>query len=104
MKRHIASRKLVRKCDYCGVEFSKGDVYHTERYVIKEWSKVMAWTSYTCPKCEYKNEQHDKRFKRFQGICNHPNNFIETVWSYIPGECIKEPDYDKCTLCGATLL
>jgi len=30
--------------------------------------------------------------------CPHKN--IQTAWSYIPGECVKQPDYEQCVDCG----
>lgn len=44
-----------------------------------------------------KNNTFPLNFKR---KCKHPQKFIDTVWRYIPGECVKEPDYDRCMLCG----
>jgi len=31
--------------------------------------------------------------------CNHE---METVWDYIPGEAVKEPQYDECIKCLAS--
>ena len=56
-----------------------------------------------CPKCKYKLEQHNKRYKEFQKHCKHPEQFIETEWCYIRGECVMEPDYDYCRLCEKIL-
>lgn len=103
MKRLVATRKLKRKCIYCDREFSKGNVYYKERKVFTDWV-VMAFETLMCPKCKYKQEQHDKRFKLFQNKCVHPDKFKETAWSYITGEYVKEPDYDFCRLCGKILL
>ena len=33
----------------------------------------------------------------------NPHEFIETEWSYIFGECVKEPNFDYCRLCGKIL-
>jgi hypothetical protein len=102
MKRLIASRKLLRKCICCNKEFKKGDVYYRERKVFTDWV-VMAFETLMCPKCKYKAEQHDKRFKQFMEICIHPPKFCETAWHYITGECVQEPDYEFCILCGKIL-
>ena len=75
-------------------------------------------TTYQCEYCE-------KRFITKQGAKNHEEQYCylspipkqkkkekilacdhkwETVWSYIPGEAVKEPDYDECIHCGTTPL
>ena len=36
-----------------------------------------------------------------QASCTHEN--VETVWSYIPGEAVKEPNYDVCVDCNLHL-
>lgn len=102
MKRLIASRKLKRICICCNKGFLKGEVYYKTR-TIYEAAPICADEYLTCPKCKYKNDQHLKRYKKFQKYCTHPQEFIETEWSYIPGECVKEPDYDHCLLCGEIL-
>jgi hypothetical protein len=108
MKRFVASRLLKRTCSYCNTKFKKGDVYYCRREVYKDcgWGphKLAAFETLICPKCKYKQGSHNIRFKEFQMFCSHPNKFIKTVWSYIPGECVKEPNYDFCSLCGKTLV
>ena len=102
MKRLIASRKLKRTCECCGRHFTKGNVYYKNREVYPiEWSNgIMAVEYLMCPKCKWKEGRHKARYKEFQKHCTHPEEFAETEWSYIPGECVKEPDYDYCRLCG----
>jgi hypothetical protein len=102
LKRLIASRKLRRRCIACNAEFKKGDVCYRERKVYTDWG-VIAFEALICPKCKHKQAQHNTRFEEFQSKCTHPDRFVETKWSYIPGECIKEPDYDYCRLCNKTL-
>ena len=102
LKRLIASRKLNRKCVYCNKNFRKGNVYYKLREVYTDY-KVKAFESIVCPKCNYKNENHKKRFELFKEKCIHPLDFVETEWSYITGECVKEPNYDYCRLCGKIL-
>lgn len=100
MKRLIASRQLKRKC-ICGQGFLKGDVYYKHREVSDNgWGGIYAGEYLICPKCLYKSKQHKLRYEKFKSICNHPEEFIETEWDYIPGECVKEPQYDFCRLCG----
>ena len=108
MKRLIATRKLKRTCEGCGKSFKKGEIYYKQRkiYFFEDGYgsfKVLADEFLICPKCKYKKEQRLKRYKEFQKVCVHPERFIETEWSYIPGECVKEPDYDHCLLCGGIL-
>ena len=95
----IAKRKLKNTCECCGKHLLKGDVYYKERTVVDE-GVLYAYNSYLCPKCRYKEERHQKRFNKFKDVCKHPQEFIETEWDYIPGECVKEPQYDYCKLCG----
>lgn len=40
-----------------------------------------------------------KAVEEKQRLCEHKNT--ETAYSYIPGECMQEPDYDVCIDCGA---
>jgi len=108
-KKLIAKRKLHCKCDYCNKTINKGEVYYKER-IIKTYfdyennkSKIYGYNLYECPKCKYKGEQHFKRYLKFQKKCTHPEKFIETEYDYIPGECVKEPKYDYCRLCGKIL-
>lgn len=108
-KKKIAKRKLRCKCKCCGKEFLKGNVYYKERIVAVEEdfpidkTIILAYNSYLCPKCKYKQEQQNKRFLKFKGKCTHPEKFIETKYDYIPGECVQEPQYDYCRLCGKIL-
>ena len=102
MKRLISSRKLKRTCNHCGRGFVKGNVYYRVREVFTgEYdSYCVAFEHLMCPSCKWKKEQQGLRYKEFQKKCIHPEKFADTEWSYIPGECVKEPDYDYCRLCG----
>ena len=102
MKRLIAKRRLKRRCQECGKSFKKGDVYYKVRKVFADVT-ICAFEFLICPKCKYKSEQHNKRYKKFQKQCEHPQEFIDTQWCYIPGESVMEPDYDYCRLCGKIL-
>jgi len=95
-KRKIASRKLNRKCDCCDKTFLKGNIYYDNRQVFTDEDKVFGHTYRLCPKCKYKEEQLAERIKR----CPHPKHLIKTEWDYIYGECVKEPQYDYCGVCG----
>lgn len=101
MKRLIASRHLLRCCDYCGTEFNKGDVYYRDREVITSDSEVIdGYTLYECPRCHYKKAWHKERYEKFQKSCKHPDKFVHVVYSYIPGEAVQQPDHFECGLCG----
>ena len=103
MKRFTATRKLKRRCKCCGLGFSKGDVYYKERKVYAYESYVIGFEHLVCPKCKYKNEQSKERFEKFKANCPHPDKLIDEKWCYIPGECVMQPDYSYCTLCGKIL-
>ena len=106
-KKMIVKRRLKHKCDYCNKSFKKGDVYYKERQVFTDFIdgkvNVTAYSNFKCPKCKYKDEDHMKRFNKFKTKCNHPEEFIDTIWGYIPGECVKEPQCEHCKLCGKIL-
>ncbi len=69
-------------CSYCGKRLitKKGCALHEEQY---------------CGEYDSPNQQ---RIRQFQKDCPHKN--IDTKYSYIPGEAVKEPDYDFCMDCG----
>jgi hypothetical protein len=98
VKRKIASRKLKRVCEYCGKNFNKGDVYYINRYVFSDIDWVIAFEFLICPKCKWKSEQRKARKATLPERCKHP--IIHTEYSYIPGECVMEPAYDYCAICG----
>lgn len=103
MKRLIAKRRLRRNCELCGKIILKGEVYYKKRTVFREDDKVYGYTTYICTRCKYRNEQREIRFKKFQAECTHPREFIDTVYRYVPGECVQEPDYEYCRLCGSLI-
>jgi NAD-dependent SIR2 family protein deacetylase len=104
VKKLIAKKlSLKRKCDYCGKIIPKGAVYYKDRSVYSDDDctyKIYASEIISCPKCKYKLDKHNERVALFKEACNHPEWAVETVWSYISGECVKEPDHDECRLCG----
>lgn len=103
MKRLIAKRRLKTGCVQCKKIISKGQVYFKKRTVFTDDGKVFGFETTYCPKCKYRNEQREMRFKKFKAKCNHPKDSINEVWTYIPGEAIKQPDYCECMLCGTRL-
>lgn len=100
MKRKVAKRKLQRKCNLCNCGFKKGEVYYVNRNVWADDGKVFASEYTMCPKCKYKSERSNERYKRFGETCEHPQGFVFTQYSYMSGESILEPSHDECLLCG----
>ena len=103
MKRKLATRKLERVCIHCGKSFRKGEVYYQHREVIQEESMIFDCEYLVCAKCNYQNLRQKERFDRFKTNCVHPQEFRETVYSYIHGEAVKEPSHTVCRLCGECL-
>lgn len=103
MKRLIAKRRLKYGCDQCRKPILKGRVYYRKRTVCKEDWGIWSYSVTYCPRCKYKNEQREIRFKKFKEKCNHPEEFVNEVWTYIPGEAVKEPSHCECMLCGSYL-
>lgn len=100
MKLLVAKRRLKHGCDQCGKPILKGQVYYRRRDVFTDDIGVYGYTTNYCPRCKYRNEQREIRFKRFKEKCTHPEEFINEVWTYIPGEAVKEPSHCECMLCG----
>lgn len=104
VKRLVASRKLKRTCLHCDREINKGEVYYKKREVYAEQGeKIITYEYLVCPKCKYETERNTERFKKFKQTCNHKEKFIDTHYTYIPGECTMEPSYEYCRLCGSTV-
>lgn len=108
MKRLIAKRRLKNGCDQCRKPILKGYIYYRKRTVFHDYDTendcgMFAITTTYCPKCKYRNEQRKLRYEKFKEKCNHPKEFINEVWTYIPGEAVKQPDYCECGLCGRKL-
>lgn len=100
--RKVASRRLKRRCEYCDTRFFKGDVYYLHRYFSRYDEEIIAYEYLVCAKCKYKRNDWEERYEKFKNKCKHPKEFIETIYDYIPGEAVKQPEYDVCTLCGKT--
>jgi len=103
MKRLIAKRKLKFGCDQCRKPILKGHIYYRKRNVFTEDSEIFGYTLNYCPKCKYENKKRELRFENFKKKCTHPEEFINTVYTYIPGEAVKEPSHSECGLCGNIL-
>ena len=83
----ILENQTLYQCDYCNKRLlsKKGCVLHENEYCWKEKSP------------------HQKRLAneiaRKQRECSHENR--DTVYTYIPGEAVQQPDHDECLDCGA---
>lgn len=51
--------------------------------------------------CWHKDSPNQKDILERQAKC--PHNRKDTVYSYIPGEAVQQPDHDVCRDCGAHL-
>ena len=97
VKRIPKSRKQYN-CFSCGKSILKGSPYYQEKYVDFSEEGIYAQRLKICPKCVFMRSRSSERFKRFKPNCHHP--LKGTVYRYIPGECVQEPDYDECLVCG----
>ena len=108
VKRLVAKRRLKHGCDQCRNPILKGHIYYRKRTVFQDYDTIdkcgiFAVTTTYCPKCKYTNEQRNVRFEKFKKECKHPKEFINEVWTYVPGEAVKEPSHCECMLCGSYL-
>lgn len=103
MKRLVAKRRLKHGCDQCRKPILKGHVYYRDRSVFVDEGKIFASSITYCSKCRYENEQHKPRYEKFKEKCKHPKEFINEIWTYIPGEAVKEPSHCECMLCESYL-
>ncbi|HEB32967.1 MAG TPA: hypothetical protein ENI15_19150 [Spirochaetes bacterium] len=79
----ILKNQTLYKCSYCGRRklTKRGCLQHEDRYCSNELSP------------------HQMGIKKWQSECPHKNT--ETVYSYIPGEAVQQPDHDVCLDCNA---
>ena len=106
VKRIPKSRK-EHECFECGKVIPKRTVYYLIKHIYRDIDCEPNFGSIEvkqCPKCLYKEKCHHERYADFTKRCEHPKKFIDTVWDYIPGEAVKEPQYDQCLLCGKVLV
>lgn len=75
-------KQTIYQCEYCG-----------KRLLSKNGAKIHEE--------EYCRESPIVKQKRIEYIksCKHEMTYS---YSYIPGEAVKEPDYQFCIKCGAT--
>ncbi len=78
--------QILFQCEFCGKRLltKKGAGIHERQY------------------CWHPDSIHQKLIvediKNKQSNCK--KHEWETSYTYIPGECVKEPDYEMCILCG----
>lgn len=78
----VLENQTAYKCSYCGRRkwTKRGCLEHEKEY------------------CSSALSPHKIAIQQKQNNCPHKHK--EEVWSYIPGEAVKQPDYDICIDCG----
>lgn len=94
----IPKSRKPHTCDLCGKQIPKGSPYYRNKQVDFVEGRAYSNERKVCPQCRYTNSMRQKRFESFKSKCQHP--MIDTVYRYIPGECVQEPDYNVCLVCG----
>jgi len=81
----ILKNQIIYQCECCNKRLlsKKGAMIHEEQY------------------CWHPDSPHKKKILEEQLKCKHEH--IETQYSYMIGEAVKEPDYDLCLDCGAKI-
>jgi len=112
----MVNRKIVKRipksrkehiCFDCDKVIPKDTVYYVIKHMYHDIDCKPNFGSIEvkqCPKCLYEEKCHYKRYADFTKRCEHLRKFIDTVYDYIPGEAVKEPQYDQCLLCGKVLI
>lgn len=85
----IIRNQTLYQCSYCGKRklTKRGCILHEDKY---------CWHPKSPHKIRVAKGITDK-----QRNCKHRNT--EEIWSYIPGEAVKQPDYELCIDCGMRL-
>ncbi len=75
------NNQTLWQCEYCGKRLlsKKGADIHENSY------------------CWHPESPHQKGIMEKQRQCEHKNT--ETIYRYIPGEAVQEPDYEQCIDC-----
>ena len=99
----IKTRK-VHKCENCGGQIKSGTLAYRNKSFEVEYEDdkkiIYDYVYYVHPKCHHKELNRKKRLNIFKDKCEHPDKFRDQVWTYIPGEAVKEPYCFGCKLCG----
>jgi hypothetical protein len=84
----IRANIRTKPCEQCKRLFSKGGVVIKERGVCFEEDSPFVWWYNLCPKCFYKNAQHEKRFnqRKKQGQEGSCDMADVKFYSFIDGE------------------
>jgi len=82
----IITNQTLYKCSYCNRRklTKRGCIQHENNYC-------------SAPSSPHKIRAEKERIEK-QSNCKHLRK--ETIWGYIPGECVKQPDYDICIYCN----
>jgi len=98
--RRVKTRK-EHICSYCQKMIPVKSIAYREKVFEIEDDSVYSEHWYSCSRCKYKSDQHNKRLAAFKPHCHHPARVDQ--YSYIPGECVMQPDHIECLVCGAHL-
>ena len=79
----VLKNQTVYKCSYCSRKklSKRGCILHENEY------------------CRHERSPNMVRIKNRQDSCPHENK--ETIYSYIPGEAVQQPDHEVCIDCNA---
>jgi hypothetical protein len=97
----IKKARKAHTCQNCGYIIEKGEIYYRKKEFLPPHDvedRPFFNEIVICPKCKYKEERHSERFEKFKEHCSH--KVTTTMYRYIPGECVEEPDYELCLVCG----
>lgn len=81
----VLKNQIIYECEYCG-----------KRLLSRNGAKI-----HEIGYCKAVNSIHQKDILLKQRDCSHNN--ITTIWDYIPGEAVKEPQYELCIDCDKKL-
>jgi len=96
--KRVKTRK-VHRCIECQKDIPVGSIAYRLKTFYSYDDATGSYCFYECPRCHYRRTEHEKRLEAFKPYCHHPITF--DVWSYIPGECVMQPDHYECLICGA---
>ena len=109
MKKIVTASKYY-KCDSCGKEIRKGYKYEFNKTRVPVYEEELYQARYDGSLSVRYGEQIGIEYLQWrfcldcrqekvnQDECEHKRT--GTYWDYIPGEAVKEPQYDYCLDCG----